>query len=232
MFIAQVPLEQKQAVVQSQNDYSVAKMERAKAEADLSEANATVEIAKNDRKSAGNNLNSALTNKKQADASADQNRVNEAARALRGAELAKKAAEKRVKYIEAYRDWLKKLSRYTEDNMYWRESQYEMAKADVAQKNGIAPKDFKFADYPKQESDRQKRVNKAKERADGEREKAKAARDAWLRQQSESDEANGRGTDLTDPMAKISGATSALDSNLGSLGRQASAVGAAAALPT
>ncbi len=208
MFIAQIPLDQKQAVVQAQNDYSVAKMENAKSDADLSEANAGVEIAKNDRKSANNTLDSALTNKKQADASADQNRINDAARALRAAELAKKASEKRVKYMEVYRDWLKQHARYTLENLYWREAQFERAKADVAQKNNIAPKDFKFTDYPQQEEERQGRVGKAKERAESQRGKANDARQEWLRQQGESDEANGRSSDIPDPMAKISGSTS------------------------
>lgn len=212
MYIAQIPLDQKQAVVQAQNDYSVAKMERAKAEADLSEANAAVEVAKNDRKSAGNTLDSAVTNKKQAESSGDQNRINDAARALRAAELAKKAAEKRVSYLEAYRDWLKKHSVYTEEAMYWREAQYEMAKADVAQKNNISPKSFKFADYPSQESERQKRTQKAKDRSANEHNKAKNAREGWLKQQGEADEANGRTGDLPDPMAKSSADTSSLDS--------------------
>jgi hypothetical protein len=207
MFIAQIPLEQKQAVVTAQNDYSVAKMEHAKAQADLSEANAGVEIAKNDRKSTENTLNSALTTKKQADTSADQTRVNDAARELRGAELAKKAAEKRVKYMEVYRDWLKKHARYTEENLYWREAQFEVAKADIAQKNNIAPKDFKFADYPQQESERKSRASKARESSEKERGKASEARQGWLRQQAESDQANGRSSDLPDPMAKLSSST-------------------------
>ncbi|MEZ4360352.1 MAG: hypothetical protein R3B48_09240 [Kofleriaceae bacterium] len=208
MFIAQVPLDQKQSVVQAQNDYAVAKMERAKADADLSEANATFEIAKNERKSAGNTLDSALTAKKQADESADQNRVNDAARLLRGAELAQKAADKRVKYIEAYRNWLKKHQRYTEENMYWREAQFEKSKAEVAQRNNISPKDFTFSDYPKQEEERQKRTAKAKEAAAREREKANSARQQWLQQQAAADEANGRASDLPDPMAKLSGTSS------------------------
>jgi hypothetical protein len=208
MYIAQIPLEQKQAVVQAQNDYSVAKMENAKSEADLSEANAGVEIAKNDRKSANNTLDSALTTKKQADESADQNRVNDAARALRAAELNKKAAEKRVKYMEVYREWLKHQARYTLENMYWREAQFERAKADVAQKNNIAPKDFKFAEYPNQEKEREGRVGNARQRAEDHRNKANNARQEWLRQQAESDEANGRTNDIPDPMAKISGSTS------------------------
>lgn len=208
MYIAQVPLDQKQAVVQAQNDYSVAKMERAKAEADLSDANAGVEIAKNDRKSASNSVDSAVTTKKQAEASGDQNRINDAARALRAAELAKKAAEKRVKYMEVYRDWLKQHARYTEENMYWREAQFEVAKADVAQKNNISPKDFKFAEYPKQVEERQGRVGKAKGRADDHRGKASEARQEWLKQQSEADEANGRASELPDPMAKVSSSSS------------------------
>lgn len=208
MYIAQIPLDQKQAVVQAQNDYSVAKMERAKAEADLSEANAGVEIAKNDRKSANNSVDSAVTNKKQAEATGDQNRINDASRQLRAAELAKKAAEKRVKYMEVYRDWLKQHARYTEENMYWREAQFEVAKADVAQKNNISPKDFKFAEYPKQVEERQGRVGKAKDRAEDHRKKASEARQEWLKQQGEADEANGRTSDLPDPMAKLSSSSS------------------------
>jgi hypothetical protein len=210
MFIAQIALDQKQSVVEAQNAYSVAKMERAKADADLSEANAALEIAKNDRKSAGNNVDSAVTTKKAAEKTADQNRINDAARALRGAELAKKAADKRVSYLEAYREWVKKQQRYSEEAMYWRESQFERAKAEIAQKNNIAPKDFKFADYPSQEADREKRANKAKERANSEHDRAKSARENWLHAQSEADEANGRSNDLADPMAK-QGSTSSLD---------------------
>jgi hypothetical protein len=211
MFIAQIALDQKQSVVEAQNAYSVAKMERAKADADLSEASSTLEIAKNDRKSAGNSVDSALTTKKAADKSADQNRINDAARALRGAELAKKAAEKRVSYLEAYREWVKKQQRYADEAMYWREAQFERAKADIAQKNNIAPKDFKFADYPSQEADREKRAGKAKDRANSERDRATSARENWLRAQSEADEANGRSNGLADPMAKQPGASSLLD---------------------
>ena len=40
-----------------------------------------------------------------------------------------KAAEARVKYFEAYRAYLKRWHRYTQENMYWREAQYEDAKA-------------------------------------------------------------------------------------------------------
>ena len=46
MYIAQIPLDQKQSVVQTQNDWSLAKMENAKADADLNEANAQLSVVR------------------------------------------------------------------------------------------------------------------------------------------------------------------------------------------
>ena len=58
MYIASVPLDQKQAVVQ--NDWSLAKMETAKAEADFNESNTPLSIAQNDQKAAKLTVESAV----------------------------------------------------------------------------------------------------------------------------------------------------------------------------
>src|SRR5215470_12902919 len=52
MYIAAIPLDQKQQVVQTQNDWSLAKMENAKAEADLNSVNTQIDIGRNDVKAA------------------------------------------------------------------------------------------------------------------------------------------------------------------------------------
>src|SRR6185295_7728728 len=129
MYIAAIPLDQKQNVVKTQNDWSVSKMENAKAEADLNELNSQVSVVKNELKAAKLQVDSAISNKKSAEASADTNRMNTAQKDLHTAELLAKAAEARVKYYEAYRNYLKRLARYTAENMFWRESQYELAKS-------------------------------------------------------------------------------------------------------
>src|SRR3954452_4420622 len=70
MYIAAVPLDQKQSVVQSQNDWSLAKMANAKADADISESETQLQIVRNDQKASRLAIDSAGSAKKAADASA------------------------------------------------------------------------------------------------------------------------------------------------------------------
>src|SRR5437762_4142106 len=64
MYIASVPLDQKQSVVTTQNDWSVAKMQNAKAEADYNESNTMMSIVSNDQKAARLGVDSAVAGKK------------------------------------------------------------------------------------------------------------------------------------------------------------------------
>ncbi len=202
MFIASIALDQKQAVVQTQNDWSVAKLENAKAESDYQEmAGSKLAVAKNDHQSAKLQVSSAISNKKSAEASADNTRINAAQVELHNAELGEKAAAAHVKYFVAYRDYLKANLRFTQENMYWRESQYELAKVQLAQKNNISPKGINLAVYPGQEQSRNQRAQKAKAKADTMKQRAAASRDAWLQQQTASDQASGRSSQAADPMS-------------------------------
>jgi hypothetical protein len=204
MYIAQVPLDQKQSVVQSQNDWSLAKMQNAKAEADLNEAETQLSIVRNDLKAAQLGVDSATQQKKAADASADSARMNESAKELHSAQALAKAAEQRVHYFEAYRDYLKSVLRHAQENMYWRESQYELAKAQVGQKNGIAPKGVSFDAFGEQEHDRGKRESSSKDRVEDNKHRAESARDDWRKAQESADHENGHQTNLPDPMASKS----------------------------
>jgi hypothetical protein len=208
MYIAAIPLDQKQSVVQSQNDWSLAKMQNAKAEADFNESITQLTVARNNHKAARLGVDSAVSNKKAAEASADTNRVNQAAKDLHTAETVAKAAEAHVKYFEAYHRYLKIAHRHALENMYWREAQYELAKAQLGQKNNIAPKGVSYDSFPSQEQERSKRTASAKERADAEKGRVMAARDTWLNAQATADRDSGRPANLPDPMAPSSAAAS------------------------
>jgi len=201
MYIAAIPLDQKQSVVTTQNDWSVAKMENAKAEADYNESNTMMSIVANDKKAAQLGVDSAVASKKSAEASADTNRVNQAARDLHNAEDVAKAVDARAKYYDAYRGYLKVQLRHAQDHMYWREAQYELAKAQLGQKNNIAPKGVSYDWYPKQEAERSKRVVSARDKEQSAKARAQGAREAWVRQQQEADTASGKPTSYPDPMA-------------------------------
>lgn len=201
MYIAQIPLDQKQAVVQTQNDWSIAKMENAKAEADYNEVSSQLSIVKNDRQASKLAVDSAMSAKKSAEASADNNKINTAAKDLHAAEASVKAAEARVKYYEAYREYLKKQLRYTQENMYWREAQYEAAKAQLAQKSNISPKGVVYASFPSQADERSKRTQSAKAKVDNEKGHALNARETWMKAQEASNKESGQIKQLPDPMA-------------------------------
>jgi hypothetical protein len=201
MYIARIPLDQQGSVVEAQNKWSISKMEAANAQAQLDEADSQLHQAKNDQKAAKLSIDSAIAAKKSAEASADMNRVNSAQKDLRAAEDSEKAANARVKYFEAYKNYLKKFVRYTQENQYWREAQYEAAKAAIAKQNNIAPKGVTLDDFPKQLEARQKRVEGAKNKAESEKKKAGEKRQDWLNKQSAADKATGRTGVLYDPMA-------------------------------
>jgi hypothetical protein len=184
-------------------------MENANAEANLQEADSQLHQAQNDHKASKLAVDSAISAKKTAEQSADMNRVNNAQADLRKAEDSQKAAENRVKYFKAYRDYLKKYVRYTQENMYWREAQYESSKATLAKANNIAPAKINYEDFPKQLDDRSKRTQKAKEKAESEKSKAVSARQNWLSAQATADKATGRTGNLYDPMAPKDGGPTA-----------------------
>jgi hypothetical protein len=209
MHIARIPLDQKGGVVETQNQWSIAKMENANAEANTQEADSQLHQAKNDHKAAKLAVDSAISAKKSAEQSADMNRINNAQTDLKKAEDSAKAAEARVKYFEAYRGYLKKWHRYTQENMYWREAQYESAKAELARKNNIQPKGVNFDDFDKQLKDREKRANDSKGKAEGEKNKAASKRQDWLSAQQVADKGTGRTGAMYDPMAPAAGGPTA-----------------------
>ncbi|MEO8705249.1 MAG: hypothetical protein ABI867_34725 [Kofleriaceae bacterium] len=201
--IVQVAMDQKATVVQTQNDWGVAKMENAKAEADYNAIGSQMQVVRNDRDKTKLQLSSAKSNKSTADASKDTNKINAATRDIHVAEMSVKAADLRIKYFETYRAYLKTLWRYTEENMYWREAQYENAKAQVAQKNNIAPKGLSFDSVSKQEQDRSKRAANRKTKLDSAKSSAMSARESWLKAQQTADQANGTPSNFADPMQSV-----------------------------
>jgi vacuolar-type H+-ATPase subunit I/STV1 len=216
MNIARVPIDQQRAAIENvQSQYQVAKMENANAEAEEMEAKSQLAVVKNDQKASKLAIDSALSNKKSAESSNDNNRINQAARELHAAEAAQKAASERVKYYEAYASYAKKQHRYTLENMYWREAQFELAKAQLAQKNNVSPKGVDYNWFPSQEQDRGKKAASAKGKAEDERKKALSRREGWLKMQADADKENNRNSALPDPMAPkataggAAGATSA-----------------------
>jgi hypothetical protein len=200
MYIAQVPLDQKQDVVKTQNDWSISKMENAKAEADFNDSTTQLTVARNDAKSAHLGVESAVAGKNAAAKSGDNNKINAATKDERVTEDLAKAADQRVHYFEAYREFLHQHWLLTQETMYWKEAQYELAKSTIAQHANMAPNGVKYEWYPSQEQERGKRTAHAKDRAENAKKRALEMRDKWLADQKTADTENGHPTQLSDPM--------------------------------
>ncbi len=198
--IVQIDVAQQSGAMDAQRSWNVAQAEEGKAKADYDDMANKLTAARNDRAKAKLEVDTAISNKKSAEASADTNKMNTAQKDLRTAELAVKAADARIKYYEAYRGWLKIHWRSAQEGMYWHEAQFELAKAQLAQKNNVAIKGVNYESFPKQEADRNKRAQSSKQKADGQKGKATNAREEWLKMQQTADQASGKPSGYPDPM--------------------------------
>ena len=196
--LVQVATEQRTAADAARTTWMKAQDENRKAEADYKEVDGQMSIVKNGKKQAELELSNAKAMKKQA--GADANKQNQAENDMHTAELGKKAAEARIKYYEAYRAFLKKWIRFTAEQMYWRESQYELAKSQVGQAAGLRRSDINYAEFGPQESERAKRTEKARDAALSDKKRAADAREAWLKAQAEADQQSGKRSNFPDPM--------------------------------
>ncbi len=201
MYIASIAMDQQAASLQAQHDYSVAKAENAHAQSELDEATTNLAVARNNAKATRIAVDTAVTQKKSATASGDMNRENQAQRDLKTAQDLSKASDSHVHYIEGYRAYLARHQRFTLENMYWREAQFELAKAQLAQKNNIQPHNVTFDWYPKQADERKNRTGHAKERAEAEKAHVNKLREDWVKMQADADRENGHPSSEYDPLA-------------------------------
>ena len=201
MYIAALPLDQKATVVSSQQNWNVARMENANADAQVKEADSQLHQARNDQKASRLAMDSAASNKKSADTSADMTRINQAAKDQATANDVGKAADARVKYLETYRSYLGRYLRYTQENMYFREAEFEQAKAQLAKTNNIAPKGVTYESFPKQLDERKSRTDSAKSKSESAKASVSSQRDNWLHIQENADKENGHAGVYWDPMA-------------------------------
>ena len=207
MYIAAIPLDQKQSVLQTQQEWNAARMENANADAQLQELDSQLHQARNDQKASRLAIDSAISQKKSAEASADMNRINQSVKDLNTAEDLGKAADARVHYLQVFDGYLRRHLRWSQENMYWREAQFEQAKAQLAKTNNIAPKGIVYDAFPKQHEERMKRTQGAKQREESEKQRTSSAREDWLKLQNRADSENGHAGVYWDPMVTKGGTT-------------------------
>lgn len=189
--IARVPIESRQAVFKAQNDYHIAKGENVTAQTKLDDNATRRDVAKNELEQAILSEKSAQKKLDAAEKTGDMNQVNTRKAELRAAEMARRAADQKIVWVDAERKWLKTYLRYTEENMYAKEARYELAKAEVAKANNIRPKDFNMATYKQQADERSRRAQRSKAISDGEKKNFDAEQRKYAAMKKDAQRATG-----------------------------------------
>lgn len=179
MYIARVPVQQKQIVLDTQQSWSSARLEWHEATQIYNGSATQVKVARNEAKKAKLEENSVKAMQKGAEKTGDLTQMNEATLKLRAAKLAHKAAKRKVAYEIAWRKYLAVQVDYTEDLMHAEEARYEQSKARMAQKNNIQPKGFNPANFQKQFENRSRYAQRTKARMDKSRAKAERVKKEW-----------------------------------------------------
>jgi hypothetical protein len=216
-FIDPLPVAEQQAVIASKGGYETARKENAKAKADLDASKVQLDTATNDKRAADLDLSSAKTRKAAADTSADQDRIKTATAELAGAEKYAQALGERITYLKAYQAWLQALQYFTEENMYFEESRFELAKAELAKKNNISPPGFNYAEFTRQHTDRKDKVARRKAATEDKRKVAMDARTKWKATQAAADKLTGKPSTFEDPMDKATATGTSIQQGGGSL---------------
>jgi hypothetical protein len=193
MYLARVPMEEKAGVLEAKNEYDMALMERQSVEAEFSESGTDMQVAKNELAQAQLDEKSAQSRKKAADESADVTRMDAAARELRVAQLQRQAAAKKVEYMKARRDFLKKKLLQAEDESYAKEARHELTKARLAKANNIRPKGFDAANYERQAEERSKHAQRSKALIQRESSRSETLRREWQALVRDAERAKGAG---------------------------------------
>jgi hypothetical protein len=198
MHIAAVALDEKQSVIHSKQDYDIAQMERAKAEADYNDSATQLELARNESEKAALTEKSAQTEMKAAEASADMTR-------RKAAERGRRAVGGKVEFQRARRAWLQKHLRYTQHNAFARQAKWELEKAKVAQARNIRPAGFDVMNYEGQYKERSESAQRARLVADQEKQKAQGKLQEWAAQEKEYAAARGGQGPLESSQASLDG---------------------------
>jgi len=191
MHIAAVPIEEKQAVFEANNEWAIAKAERAKVQTELDETLSELEVARNEYEKAKLDEQTAEKKKETADKSNEGSRISEASTAVRGALLNKRAIGKQIEYLEAHKEYLDVKLIWAEQNMYSKEAGYYQAMGKVAQQKNIKPPGVDFGELSSQAKERSESAQRLKALSERERKSSLSARGEWQKAQQAAEEATG-----------------------------------------
>lgn len=195
--LATVPEADKKEMLAARAEYLRAREESRKAASDHARSKRELEAARSAASKAHRDKDAADEKRRAAEESKDWNQQNRVKRDQRVAEVTVRAAEQKVRMLEAHRDWLEELVVYALENVYAAKAKYELAKANVARAHDIAPPDFAYQAYVDQYEQRRARAERLKGPVDEEKEIWLAEKKVWEAKRRDENEARGIDTAAT-----------------------------------
>jgi len=189
--IARVPPDQRPNVASTQNDFQLARSENLTAQSNFKEVETEVKLVKGEVDQAVIEERKAKLKQKDADASGDMNRKNQAAVEVRAAQLGRRAADAKLAYVKAKRSFQSKWLLFTEHDVYAKEAKFELEKAKVAKSNSIQPQGFAYDKFEAQAKQRSEAAQRAKAAAESERSRMKSKEATWKAAEKEWNTARG-----------------------------------------
>ena len=172
--LATVPVSEKQAIFNAQNQVSVAKADQQKALADADATDHDLDIAKTEKEQARLETSKARLEADAADKSHDQNKIDTAARMKKAADAGEQAADAKVDWLSQVKKWHRAQADAAEAQVSLANAQVELEKAKLAELKKIKPSpDFKLQTFTDEYQRRQGKADSAKKDADS----AKASAD-------------------------------------------------------
>jgi hypothetical protein len=195
--LSRVPEADKAEMVAARAEHRRAREENRKALSERASSARALAAATREAEKAHQQKDAADKRRSDAEDSKDWDLKNRVTRDQRVAEVTVRAAEQKLRMLEAHRDWLAELVKYTLEKVYAAEAKYELAKANVARAHDIAPPDFAYQAYVDQYEQRRARAERLKGPADEEKEIWLAEKKEWEAKRRDENEARGIDTAAT-----------------------------------
>lgn len=184
--LAQVPVEEKQAIFTAENDVAVARSEKQKVESELATTHDELGRARKERELAVLEIDKAKVEAKIGESLKDAAHIQRAGEMRRVADIGKRAADAKVEMLEDKKRFQEAVGAQADAHLDAALSLVELEKAKLAVAKNITPsKDFDAAKFATDYDQRVKRQDERRVEADRKREKYERAVSSFNERQAE-----------------------------------------------
>ncbi|MSP59392.1 MAG: hypothetical protein EXR72_03445 [Myxococcales bacterium] len=178
--LAPIPIAEKQAIFAAQNEISVARSERQKADADVAATEKEIISAESEHEQAKLETKKAQLGADEQKKLGDATKLTQAARELEVAEAGQHAASVKIDWLSKRKKWQREQGEAADAHATLAESKVELEKARLASSKGIKPNpDFKLENFADDFASKAKAWSAAKRQVEDRQTEVDRLGDSW-----------------------------------------------------